>query len=158
MSCRLTGGPKPTACWLFSNVVLGCHIEWASAQVPPTPLYLGGTVERERERERERDREGEGEGEGEVFSIWGSLPHSFHSPIRCFLGVCFFVLVLFRCLLRVDFCLQAVDFDVSSRRCLTSCSNPVPALWPAQRRGRRGGRGRTQKRGVKRGETWQAIL
>jgi hypothetical protein len=26
MSCRLTGGPKPTACWLFSNVVLGCHI------------------------------------------------------------------------------------------------------------------------------------
>ena len=34
-------------------------IEWASAQVPPTPLYLGGTVG----RERERDREGEGEGE-----------------------------------------------------------------------------------------------
>ena len=35
------------------------YIEWASAQVPPTPLYLGGTVG----RERERDREGEGEGE-----------------------------------------------------------------------------------------------
>ena len=35
-------------------------IEWASAQVPPTPLYLGGTVG------RERDREGEGEGEGEM--------------------------------------------------------------------------------------------
>ena len=32
---------------------------WASAQVPPTPLYLGGAVG----RERERDREGEGEGE-----------------------------------------------------------------------------------------------
>ena len=33
-------------------------IEWASAQVPPTPLYLGGTVGREREREeRERERE-----------------------------------------------------------------------------------------------------
>ena len=31
-------------------------IEWASAQVPPTPLYLGGTVGRERERERERER------------------------------------------------------------------------------------------------------
>ena len=31
------------------------HIEWASAQVPPTPLYLGGTVEREREGERERE-------------------------------------------------------------------------------------------------------
>ena len=30
------------------------YIEWASAQVPPTPLYLGGTVERERER-RGRD-------------------------------------------------------------------------------------------------------
>ena len=30
-------------------------IEWASAQVPPTPLYLGGTVEREREGERERE-------------------------------------------------------------------------------------------------------
>ena len=35
-------------------------IEWASAQVPPTPLYLGGTVG------RERGREGEGEGEGEM--------------------------------------------------------------------------------------------
>jgi hypothetical protein len=34
-------------------------IEWASAQVPPPPLDLGGTVG----RERERDREGEGEGE-----------------------------------------------------------------------------------------------
>ena len=33
-------------------------IERASAQVPPTPLYLGGTVGRERERE--------GEGEGEM--------------------------------------------------------------------------------------------
>ena len=33
-------------------------IEWASAQVPPTPLYLGGTVGRERERgEGERERE-----------------------------------------------------------------------------------------------------
>ena len=32
-------------------------IEWASAQVPPTPLYLGGTVGRERETERERERE-----------------------------------------------------------------------------------------------------
>ena len=32
---------------------------FASTQVPPTPLYLGGTVG----RERERDREGEGEGE-----------------------------------------------------------------------------------------------
>ena len=31
------------------------YIEWASAQVPPTPLYLGGTVEREREGERERE-------------------------------------------------------------------------------------------------------
>ena len=46
-------------------------IEWASAQVPPTPLYLGGTVEREREREREGEREGERErererGEGEM--------------------------------------------------------------------------------------------
>ena len=37
-------------------------IEWASAQVPPTPLYLGGTVG----RERETDREGEGEGEGGI--------------------------------------------------------------------------------------------
>ena len=36
------------------------HIEWASAQVPPTPLYLGGTVGRERETEREREREREG--------------------------------------------------------------------------------------------------
>ena len=27
--------------------------------MPPTPLYLGGTVERERERERERKRERE---------------------------------------------------------------------------------------------------
>ena len=49
----------------------GQSIEWASAQVPPTPLYLGGTVGREREREerereRERDRQGEGEGEGEM--------------------------------------------------------------------------------------------
>ena len=35
-------------------------IEWASAQVPPTPLYLGGTVGRERERETEREREREG--------------------------------------------------------------------------------------------------
>ena len=35
------------------------YIEWASAQVPPTPLYLGGTVEREREREREREEERE---------------------------------------------------------------------------------------------------
>ena len=34
-------------------------IEWASAQVPPTPLYLGGTVGRERERETERERERE---------------------------------------------------------------------------------------------------
>ena len=51
------------------------QIEWASAQVPPTPLYLGGTVERERERggrgrgrgrEREREeREGERERERE---------------------------------------------------------------------------------------------
>ena len=32
-------------------------IEWASAQVPPTPLYLGGTVGRERERQRGRGRE-----------------------------------------------------------------------------------------------------
>ena len=32
-------------------------IEWASAQVPPTFLYLGGTVGRERETERERERE-----------------------------------------------------------------------------------------------------
>ena len=31
-------------------------IEWASAQVPPTPLYLGGTVGRERERQRGRGR------------------------------------------------------------------------------------------------------
>ena len=38
------------------------YIEWASAQVPPTPLYLGGTVGRE--RERERDRVGEGEMDG----------------------------------------------------------------------------------------------
>ena len=38
-------------------------IEWASAQVPPTPLYLGGTVEREREREREGERERERERE-----------------------------------------------------------------------------------------------
>ena len=30
-------------------------IEWASAQVPPTPLYLGGTVGREREGEGEMD-------------------------------------------------------------------------------------------------------
>ena len=34
-------------------------IEWASAQVPPTPLYLGGTVGRERERETEWERERE---------------------------------------------------------------------------------------------------
>jgi len=40
-------------------IVLYEFIEWASAQVPPTSLYLGGTVG----RERERDREGEGEGE-----------------------------------------------------------------------------------------------
>ena len=39
------------------------HIEWASAQVPPTPLYLGGTVERERER-------GEGEMDGWIDG-WG---------------------------------------------------------------------------------------
>ena len=39
-------------------------IEWASAQVPPTPLYLGGTVGRERERERDREGEGEGEMDG----------------------------------------------------------------------------------------------
>jgi len=39
-------------------------IEWASAQVPPTPLYLGGTVGRGRERERERQREREREREG----------------------------------------------------------------------------------------------
>ena len=32
------------------------RIEWASAQVPPTPLYLGGTVGRERERQRGRGR------------------------------------------------------------------------------------------------------
>ena len=43
-------------------IVLYEFIEWASAQVPPTSLYLGGTVG----RERERDREGEGEGEGEM--------------------------------------------------------------------------------------------
>ena len=40
---------------LFSKQTLPKLIEWASAQVPPTPLYLGGTVERERERERERE-------------------------------------------------------------------------------------------------------
>ena len=34
------------------------YIEWASAQVPPTPLYLGGTVDGEREREREFVGEG----------------------------------------------------------------------------------------------------
>ena len=38
-------------------------IEWASAQVPPTPLYLGGTVGRERER-------GEGEMDGWIDG-WG---------------------------------------------------------------------------------------
>ena len=42
----------------FSHI-FPIEIEWASAQVPPTPLYLGGTVG----GERERDREGEGEGE-----------------------------------------------------------------------------------------------
>ena len=42
------------------QTIVGNHIyciEWASAQVPPTPLYLGGTGERERETERERERE-----------------------------------------------------------------------------------------------------
>ena len=43
------------------------YIEWASAQVPPTPLYLGGTVGRERERQRERER---GEGEREERERW----------------------------------------------------------------------------------------
>ena len=51
------GGRNPAPVdWWFIPLI----IEWASAQVPPTPLYLGGTVGRERERE---DREGEGEGE-----------------------------------------------------------------------------------------------
>ena len=48
---------KSTSC--LGKYVIYIYIEWASAQVPPTPLYLGGTVG----RERERDREGEGEGE-----------------------------------------------------------------------------------------------
>jgi len=37
-------------------------IEWASARVPPTPLF-GGPVERGGEREREREIEREREGE-----------------------------------------------------------------------------------------------
>ena len=49
-----------TICYNKLLVMYGYNvIEWASAQVPPTPLYLGGTVG----GERERDREGEGEGE-----------------------------------------------------------------------------------------------
>ena len=49
--------------WDFYGISIGSPwwffgIEWASAQVPPTPLYLGGTVGREREkRERERERQ-----------------------------------------------------------------------------------------------------
>jgi len=46
------------------SILLTLIIEWASAQVPPTPLYLGGTVGRERERERERGGEREREREG----------------------------------------------------------------------------------------------
>ena len=45
--------------YTYVSIYRGWFIEWASAQVPPTPLYLGGTVG----RERERDGEGEGEGE-----------------------------------------------------------------------------------------------
>jgi hypothetical protein len=53
---------------MFENPISVCFwipihtisfIEWASAQVPPTFLYLGGALW----GERERDREGEGEGE-----------------------------------------------------------------------------------------------
>ena len=32
-------------------------IEWASAQVPPTPFYLGGDCGERERRERERERE-----------------------------------------------------------------------------------------------------
>ena len=43
---------------ITSTLWIPLVIEWASAQVPPTPLYLGGTVGRERERgEGERERE-----------------------------------------------------------------------------------------------------
>ena len=38
-------------------IVLYEFIEWASAQVPPTPLFGGHCGERERETERERERE-----------------------------------------------------------------------------------------------------
>ena len=37
--------------WLY-NVI---YIEWASALVPPTPLFGGSCREREREREKERE-------------------------------------------------------------------------------------------------------
>ena len=46
-----------------ANLSYDVYIEWASAQVPPTPLYLGGTVGRERER-------GEGEMDGWIDG-WG---------------------------------------------------------------------------------------
>ena len=42
--------------YYYIFIYLIVFIEWASAQVPPTPLYLGGTVGRERERQRGRGR------------------------------------------------------------------------------------------------------
>ena len=53
-------GEQQKVSWGF-HLIPSCQttIEWASAQVPPTPLYLGGTVGRERERETERERERE---------------------------------------------------------------------------------------------------
>ena len=61
--------PKPLCIYIYIAMYIRFEhqvwkvfiIEWASAQVPPTPLYLGGTVEREREREGERERERERE-------------------------------------------------------------------------------------------------
>ena len=46
---------------ITSTLWIPLVIEWASAQVPPTPLYLGGTVGRER---------GEGEMDGWIDG-WG---------------------------------------------------------------------------------------
>ena len=52
--------------YYYIFIYLIVFIEWASAQVPPTPLYLGGTVG----RERERDREGRGRGRDGWMDGW----------------------------------------------------------------------------------------
>ena len=43
--------------YIYIYIYIYIDIEWASALVPPTPLFGGSCRERERERGRERERE-----------------------------------------------------------------------------------------------------